>query len=1380
MSASLSGFAALFEATEDGHWDNPTVWGKDFLIPGPTDTIQFAAGSRVLLDHSAQITAIVQSKVTSIATAPFTITGADTVFNATGTSQFYGGTWITMYVTDAEVKFNNLEMGYGGYNNFYFDHAKLTVVNWGECRGSLIDDGSIFSFKNGSAVSSNKITMQININESKGALIFEDSTLDLTSLTNGNLSVEAQNQKSNVKLSAKNSTLSVQGMLIVKASAADTIAHGILDNTTATFNATNPVEDPVSKIKYGGTSVEAMNGGIAKLTIANGTVLNTKGIILFHQANSSNLLEIYGKNSAIVSTVNAVANSNSDTQVANNVSDKAENSSTIFSFGGYDANNKFQAVSALAFSNEANFVVNKGGTLRYILAQSNLAPEPQELPILDANVFKPLLGNFVIDLTNIRKLPAGDYYAYLLSSTESIENAEGSHDWDAAFARSEIIDSLSDPEINATFLDYEISADGMGLYIKINVPNDDVLIDILSQPQSSVLYSEETASLSVEVDAYAPVYQWQRSGDKENWTDIEGANEESYVLENSTADASGWYRCVITNGYDEVASEPALLTVHERVKIISVSPVEYFPTTTSIAVDATGYDLNYQWEETPRGTADWVAVEGATDATLILPPNSYADKKMFRCKVGNTSEMANQLISDTIDSQCTITINSVFEEITEAYNSVSFELAVDAESLTPLKYAWYSRKTADDDWKIISSQKKNKANFKLTTSSNGMQYKCVVSDDRDSLEFFTTVDVQPKATIKIQPKATTGFNDKDVVLSISAIGRDLKYQWQIQVPDPNNPKKKIWIDIEGANSAELTLEGHGYDLTGTQYRCLVWNTEDGLYLKTSKTAKITVKECAKVVTHPEDSPVKLTGESATFSCLGGGYSPKYQWEVKYAGSSDWEDIAKATSKKLKVSKLLKTQDQAQYRCRIYNGGETVWTNPAKLTVRQKTEVLPAYTKAAIWNNETGSIVVNVKAEGGFTYKWYVKVKGSKTYDLYTGTGGSGSSDLVNTDIALPMAAANAQYNGAKFKLEVTGKTLGTTVTSSEITLVFTDKTSIVELSTHLPEAFDQTAFAGLSSASYNATFAIKATGLKTLKYQWQESANGTTNWTNIQGAIKATYTIKNVPAERFGKRFRCQVTNAGGTVTTSTYTLLKLGKPAVASHPVNLMKTAGEPAVFTVTASAASGKKVTYQWYSRKSSTEDFAPIKGATKATYSIASVTTAMNNTQFRCVLSNATSVVDPTSIATSNTATLRVNAALVSQLSASASSESVNFVLDEIDELEKEADAIQYYSPAVKESAKITKGLAKMLANGLSVVIENNEIAVDKYTALTLLSGLGGDGAEFFWSVSYDGGITWLPLDANAAHYSFIAEESAYFKCVAILGEQSEEVLFKLRVK
>ena len=157
------------------------------------------------------------------------------------------------------------------------------------------------------------------------------------------------------------------------------------------------------------------------------------------------------------------------------------------------------------------------------------------------------------------------------------------------------------------------------------------------------------------------------------------------------------------------------------------------------------------------------------------------------------------------------------------------------------------------------------------------------------------------------------------------------------------------------------------------------------------------------------------------------------------------------------------------------------------------------------------------------------------------------------------------------------------------------------------------------TASTGASFNIAATGVPSPTYQWKKKASGSSSYSSISGATSATYTVSSTTTSMSGTQYECVVTNSAGSVTSSAATLTVNSStvaPSITSQPVSMTVTAAAVASFSVAATGTPAP--TYQWMQSVNGGA-FTAISGATSATYTIASTTTSMSGTQYKCVVTN-----------------------------------------------------------------------------------------------------------------------------------------------------------------
>ena len=163
----------------------------------------------------------------------------------------------------------------------------------------------------------------------------------------------------------------------------------------------------------------------------------------------------------------------------------------------------------------------------------------------------------------------------------------------------------------------------------------------------------------------------------------------------------------------------------------------------------------------------------------------------------------------------------------------------------------------------------------------------------------------------------------------------------------------------------------------------------------------------------------------------------------------------------------------------------------------------------------------------------------------------------------------------------------------------------------------------------NNTFSVTASG-SGLAYQWQSAATCAGSFSNIGGATSSTLNVTAVATTAY----RCIVSGTCTPSITSNCALMTVvNSVTITGQPTNATVCEGNNTSFTA---AGGGSGLTYQWQLSTNGGGVWGNISGATSTTYNITGATFAMNNNQYRCVISNG---ICPTPGIT-NAATLTVN--------------------------------------------------------------------------------------------------------------------------------------------
>lgn len=364
------------------------------------------------------------------------------------------------------------------------------------------------------------------------------------------------------------------------------------------------------------------------------------------------------------------------------------------------------------------------------------------------------------------------------------------------------------------------------------------------------------------------------------------------------------------------------------------------------------------------------------------------------------------------------------------------------------------------------------------------------------------------------------------------------------------------------------------------------------------------------ITGQPASQIVCAGTNVTFT-VSASSALSYQWQVSTDGGTNWSGIPGATTASYTVTGPTGTQNNYQYRCQVTGQCNTTASSAAVLTVNTPPAISAQPAPSTICSGQNTSFTVGASGTG-ITYQWQVSTDGCASFtNLANGAPYSGV-----TTATLNITGATTGINNNSYRCIINGTCPGTA--TSNCTL----------LTVNTPVSLTSQPANAVLCAGTVATFSVAATGT-TPAYQWQESTNGGTTFTNIanggvySGAATATLTLTGVTAGMSTYQYRCVVTGAAGcTALNSNNAVLTVNTaPAITAQPVaSTTLCAGSNTSYSVT---ANGTAITYQWQLSTDGGTTWATVTntgvyaGATTATLSLTGITAGMNSYQYRCVI-------------------------------------------------------------------------------------------------------------------------------------------------------------------
>ena len=458
----------------------------------------------------------------------------------------------------------------------------------------------------------------------------------------------------------------------------------------------------------------------------------------------------------------------------------------------------------------------------------------------------------------------------------------------AAFAESEItlidpVGETEDPEL-----------------IDLAAPNAAVTITV--QPEDAEVLQGGTAVFHVEAEAdggeqigyrwqfYCPdLGYWQDSG-----TDT-GEKTDTYRVRAAGYRNGYRYRCLIlVDGLVCETSREALLTVYvdpDRPAITgpadSTTVSADLNDTVTFAVSATGRDLRYQWQFSPRGSNEWSKCSGesAGTAALRVEAKKYRNYYRYRCKVYND-------IGSVYSPEFVLTINGLPNppSVRTETDSVSVSLGLTTSvkvkaSGRDLHYQWYWRTGEGASWNLCTGENNQQEYYavKALRYRNGYQYRCKVWNDGGTVysKPITLIVIIPEPPqITRQPQSHTQIRGKNAYFIVEAAGDSLYIQWQYRTSGSGS-----WSNCSGSSAASSVklITAYAYR-DGYQYRAKVYNGAGAVY---SEPATLRVVDAGPIVITRQPESVELSKWGCVSLCVEADCAEDYRWYTRAPGG-DWE------------------------------------------------------------------------------------------------------------------------------------------------------------------------------------------------------------------------------------------------------------------------------------------------------------------------------------------------------------------------------------------------------------------------------------------------------------------------------------------------------------
>jgi uncharacterized repeat protein (TIGR01451 family) len=570
-------------------------------------------------------------------------------------------------------------------------------------------------------------------------------------------------------------------------------------------------------------------------------------------------------------------------------------------------------------------------------------------------------------------------------------------------------------------------------------------------------------------------YQWQFNGGN-----LSGATNATLTLSNVQTNQAGSYAMVVTNAAGSTISSDAVLTVNVPPVITqqpaSVTAKPGTAVTFSVAATST-MALSYQW------SLNGTIIPNATNSALTIAGVQAAIAGTYCVVVRNLAGSAtssNAILTLTLAPTLPPTITQQPSSVT-ATQGASVMFMIGATGAAPLADQWQFNggdlPGATNATLMLSNVQTNQAGF----------YSAIVTNAAGStISSYAVLTVNVPPGISQQPASVVCGQGANVAFNANATGTaPLTYQWQF---NGNN--------LPGATGPVLTLSNVQTIQAGF-YSVVVTNVA-GSALSSNALLVVNV---APGITQQPTSVITNQGATVAFGVtVVGAAGVSYQWSFNGTG------IPSATNSTLTLAGV-QSSNVGSYCVVVSNFAGSATSSDAVLTLNLPPTITQEPTSVITNQGADVAFGVIVTGTSPVTYQWQFNAT-----NLTGATNGA-------------LTLSNVQASQAGFYAVIVTNVAGSTISSYAV------------LTVNLPPAINPQPVSTTTNQGASVTFAVGATGVSPLSYQWQF------NGSNLAGATNATLTLSNVQTNQAGF-YAVVVTNALGSTISSNAVLVVNVPPA--------------------------------------------------------------------------------------------------------------------------------------------------------------------------------------------------------------------------------------------
>ncbi len=642
-------------------------------------------------------------------------------------------------------------------------------------------------------------------------------------------------------------------------------------------------------------------------------------------------------------------------------------------------------------------------------------------------------------------------------------------------------------------------------------------------------------------------YQWQKSTDKNSWSDISGA-----ISQNHTPSALTQTTYFRRKDTDECASG---YTNSIKVNVNNALYTGGIEGDQTICYNAIPSQINsasasggtgsytYQWQKS-TDNATWSDIISAN--TQNYTPSALTQATYFRRKVSDncTSVYSNSVLISVYNSLSEGTISG---EQSICFNSIPFQIVGTSANGGTGNYIYqWQRSSNGNSWTDISNAKS--ISYTPTALIQTTYLRRKVVDDCNIL-YSNTVTITVKEELEsgtITGDQTICYNTVPGILTNSGLptggSGEYTYQWQRSTDNAS------WSDISGATSQNYSptaliettyFRRKEVDPCGTVFSNAIQITVNSAL--NSGDIEGTQTICYNTV------PSQIIGESAE----GGRGDIAYQWQ-KSTDNTYWFDIISVTTQNYTPPVLTQT---TYFRRKVSDDCTEKYSNSILITVYSELDEGNITGDQSIYYGTVPTMITGNSASGGsedYTYQW----QSSTDNATWTNINGATSPNYSPSNLTTSTIYRRITSDECN------------SIASNSVTISIIGQLQVGEISESqticyntFPEIISVQSISG-GSGDY--------------AYQWQQSENSTT-WTDISGANNSSYQPGAIQTSCY---YRLVVIDESGTIY-SDITLINVYEEFTAgtiSNDQTIIYNSTPEILNSSTAATGGSGDITYQW----------------------------------------------------------------------------------------------------------------------------------------------------------------------------------------------------------